>query len=208
MPRLLAFGCSYTYGEGLDDCWVLDKEKPRDSPSSFAWPSLVAKELNRKVYNYGIPGASNKQIWYNILNKSFKQDDLIVILWTHFDRSCIIHDNGTTKRILPVDVKRKKRFSRIYYQEYWSSLDSMLDNFARMNLIDFYLKSKKIKVYHFAAEEKLYEPPHWSTINLINTNFNTCSIDLAKDKMHPGIESHKFLSNIILKEIKKDNGKF
>ena len=54
MDRLVAFGCSNTYGEGLPDCWVDKNGDPSRTkagfhgpkPSKLAWPRLMANNMN------------------------------------------------------------------------------------------------------------------------------------------------------------------
>ena len=47
MDRLVAFGCSYTYGHGLPDC-IMAKGRAGKRPSKFAWPYLLAKKLDKR----------------------------------------------------------------------------------------------------------------------------------------------------------------
>ena len=70
--RVIAFGCSFTFGHGLPDCFNPPKN-PGKAPSKYAWPSLVANELNVKCINKSLPGSSNKRIWHNIGKFKFKK---------------------------------------------------------------------------------------------------------------------------------------
>ena len=89
MDRLVAFGCSYTYGHGLPDC-IMAKGRAGKKPSKFAWPHLLAKKLDKELYNAGVPGASNKLIMDTVINFPFKPTDTVVILWTYLNRHCIL----------------------------------------------------------------------------------------------------------------------
>ena len=89
MDRLVTFGCSYTYGHGLPDC-ITDHGGAGKIPSKFAWPHLLAKKLDKELYNAGIPGASNKLIMDTVINFPFKPTDTVVILWTYLSRHCIL----------------------------------------------------------------------------------------------------------------------
>jgi len=89
MGRLVAFGCSYTYGHGLPDC-LMAKGRAGRKPSKFAWPHLLAKKLDKQLYNAGIPGASNKLIMDTVINFPLKPTDTVVILWTYLNRHCIL----------------------------------------------------------------------------------------------------------------------
>ena len=88
MDRLVAFGCSNTYGEGLPDCWVDkngDPSRTKDGyhgpkPSKLAWPRLIANNMKRKCVNFAVPGASNKHILDIILHTKFVKGDIVVIV--------------------------------------------------------------------------------------------------------------------------------
>ena len=191
MARLLAFGCSYTYGEGLEDCWSPLNKTFGPLPSKQAWPSILGKDLGREVHNFGICGASNKHIWHTILNiqsasidistnnKSYHQQtilasnlelvnlanqieptDIVVILWTYFDRTCVInYANNGVMRLLPSDGTRTKKDIRpkrrkltdMYYKNFHNARDAEIDGINRINYINYYLKSKGIQVYYFGC---------------------------------------------------------
>ena len=69
MSRLIAFGCSYTYGFELPDCPTIF-----DPPSKMGFPNIVGKSLNLEVINKSDTGASQKQIAATILETEFKND--------------------------------------------------------------------------------------------------------------------------------------
>ena len=140
--RLVAFGCSFTWGCGLSDVWNVEKNKGifNQGPSKYAWPQVLADKLNLECINLGIPGASNKEIWYNIVNAEFENDDIIIILWSHFNRYCFIQKNkimqlGTWMvidrlrrwRSHPKQREQSKTFFKYFYNEY----DMLLDFYLR-----------------------------------------------------------------------------
>ena len=74
MPRLIAFGCSNTYGQGLEDCHILPNF-PGPSPSKTAWPNTLGNLLNcSEVINQSKPvqviNLFGKQLLTLILNKT------------------------------------------------------------------------------------------------------------------------------------------
>ena len=88
---LVAFGDSCTYGHGLKDCIASDGINPGKWPSKFAWPTHLAGEwIDMQVGNLGIPGASNKEIWNKIMNTKLDSNNLVVIGWSLYNRSCVI----------------------------------------------------------------------------------------------------------------------
>ena len=185
--RIIAFGCSYTYGHGLSDC--LDNDgHPGPLPSKLAFPSLVAQKLNCNYINLGKSGNSNKEIWNDILNFEFQKDDIVITTWTYYSRFCIIKDDHI-KRINPWNNS-----DRIFYMNYSNRNDMQLDFYNRLNHINCYLSNINIKSYNYIIEELTSDAPHWNTTNILGL-FN--KIDEAEDNCHPGIKSHSaFAENI------------
>ena len=203
---IVAFGCSNTYGEGLKDCWVDGKEGSK--PSKLAWPQLLGNMFDRNVVNNSKPGCSNKYIEYSVLeNEHIKENDIVVILWTYYDRTTIYNEDKIPYRILPSDLRPGKgvvpnanlKTTKFYYEKMHSNFDSWRDFYTRLNNVRDYLDSKKIKNYHFSCERDhpyVGITPKWNRVNLHNTPF-VKGMPLALDNNHPGEESHKKLADIM-----------
>jgi hypothetical protein len=192
--RIIAFGCSYTYGHGLSDCLDDDKITQGLTHSNLAYPSILAEKLNCDYINLGKSGNSNKEIWYDVVNFDFQKNDIAVITWTYFSRFCIIKDNSI-KRINPW-----LEDSKSYYMNYSNRHDMIVDFYSRMNHINFYLASMDIKNYNFVIEELDKNIPSWSTTNVLGL-FEM--IDKADDNCHPGIDSHNKFADKIYNEVIK-----
>ena len=82
MHRVVAFGCSQTFGHGLPDC--IDPNNNNEQPSKFAWPALL------QGINCAVPGGSNKLAIYKALNFNWRTNDVAVFVWTYINRSCIV----------------------------------------------------------------------------------------------------------------------
>jgi len=203
---IVAFGCSNTYGEGLKDCWIDGKEASK--PSKLAWPQLLGNMFDRNVVNNSKPGCSNKYIEYSVLeNEHIKENDIVVILWTYYDRTTTYNEDKIPYRILPSDLHPEKdagpsanlKNTKFYYENIHSSFDSWRDFYTRLNNVRDYLDSKKIKNYHFSCEREhpyVEKTPKWNRVNLHNTPF-VKGMPLALDNSHPGEESHKRLADIM-----------
>ena len=86
LSRLIAFGCSLTYGFGLPDCYVSDMQHG-PNPSVHAWPALTATALKLDIVNKAISGASNLKILNEILNFDFNIEDTVIILWSFYQHN-------------------------------------------------------------------------------------------------------------------------
>tara|TARA_B110000977_G_scaffold36752_1_gene49339 strand:- start:712 stop:1434 length:723 start_codon:yes stop_codon:yes gene_type:complete len=197
MKRLIVFGCSNTYGEGLPDC----RGRPGGRASILGWPNQLATLMGiSTVINFGIGGASNKHISDSLLNKAgadfFNPDtDVVVFLWSYFCRHCIFQDNRTIERYLPSDLGRdlfssmstadkfammlsKDPISAIWtdghkkvkkwYSSYHTRFDQQLSNYTRISHTQHYLNGKGITNYNFTCETHEYTNiPTWFDSNTL-----------------------------------------
>ena len=85
---LVTFGDSCTYGDGLEDCYA--DGNPGKKPSKFAWPTLLASQMNYDIANLSRPGASNKEILHKVLNTKLPDNAIVILGWSFFNRTCII----------------------------------------------------------------------------------------------------------------------
>ena len=207
MSRIIAYGCSNTYGEGLPDCWVKNNAGP--NPSKFAWPHLLADKMNLECINLSKPACSIKYMANKVLETKFREDDIVVFMWTYFSRYCFFQDNGLEKRLLINDIENKgldsrnRRYSRKYYQTFHTNENAIIDGYMRINFIKNYLDSKDIINHHYTCHEATkgfnLREPNWSIVKIPNIRFSF--LDKALDNVHPGIESQKQLAKEIYEDI-------
>ena len=154
MSRLVAFGCSHTYGSGMPDSFNLNK------PSNLAWSGILAQMLDLEHVNLGWEGASNKRIWHQILHADLNQDDIVVIQWTYTIRFCFFWPDfektvdSNYKRINLGGFSNKSKmssltendheFARLFYHEY----DLETDTMNRIQGAQDYLTRQNIKFWH------------------------------------------------------------
>ena len=108
MSRLVTFGCSNTFGDSLDDTPSdenghiprVDKWNNPIKPSRYAWPAKLAERLSIPLVNAGWSGASNKRIWNNMINFSYQEGDIVIVLWTNLGRHSVFHED---KKLYPHD---------------------------------------------------------------------------------------------------------
>ena len=197
MSRLLAFGCSYTYGQGLEE-----HKKITSNPSSLAWPSRLANFLNLSCYNLSVPGASNKLIWYKAIKEKYSKDDTVIFLWTHLNRSSIIRNNGTVLNIGPWS---KGNIEKTYYKFYHNEYQSNLDLNMRMSQISLYLDNLGIRNYHTLAVDKEVDILDFNKAKILKTSFHTIRgrHGLALDNGHPDSKAQEEFATSLYNELKE-----
>jgi hypothetical protein len=215
--RLVAFGCSNTFGQALPDIW--DHKKNVDTfnqktlvhngPSKYAWPQILANKLGIECINNGFPGMSYKEIWYNILCTTFYKDDIVIILWPYFERYCLIQKNkimqlGTWMTTDPTypNYEQSKVFFKYFYDEY----DMLLDFYLRANHIQTFLQDKVELIKHSTVCRPQINFS-WNKIkpNLYMSDFLEQYLPKALDNGHPGTKAHKAFATAIYDEIKDEN---
>lgn len=193
MHEIVSFGCSFTWGYGLDDT------SPRTNliPSAKAWPSVLASDLGYSLDNTAIPGNSNKDIWWEIINYEFHPANYVFVLWTFIDRFSIINENKSTTTISP-----KSKNSKEYYKKFYNNYDALVDLNLRMHHVWMHLNSIKIPQHHMLIDNKNFVQESWNKIILQKTNFS--SIMLGKNKVfgHPNEKEHSIFAKQIKKELK------
>ena len=187
MNRLVTFGCSHTYGHCL-------------SSRDLSWPNKLAELLNLECVNLGEEGASNKKIWYNIINFDFNLDDLIVIQWTYPERWCVLDK----KHSEPIGPWIDSDESNAYYKYLFNRYDSNLDINLRMSHINLLLKD--FKVYNILSQIDLHDHLDFNYSHILNIDFDNIREENEKgtDGVHAGPYAHKLFAELIAKEIKND----
>ena len=197
MGRLITFGCSYTYGTGLPDCknWMFDKLHNL-KPSEMGWASLLADKLDLELINESFPGSSNTEIMYNVLKHKYKQDDVVVIMWTHYVRDMLF--NSVHKypffrdRLGPWAKTHKERL----WAEYLSEKDYAMKSWFHIHHADLHLQKQGVKYIHYPATPKelnKYKLEYVDINNYYSDGFEY--VDKADDELHPGVESNKILAD-------------
>lgn len=193
MTRLISFGCSFTYGHGLEDCFVKETNNPGEYPSKFSWPYILSKKLGIECINMGKPGASNFEILEKILNFNFLKTDIMITMWSYYSRDLVYDENKKPIRLL-TGVNSEKY---IHWVELHSNYDLILKSWFYMHHAHQYMKNLDIKFYFlsnsFVDENFQKNKPKWAhDINLFPTNFEILNrtYPRALDNCHPGPKAH------------------
>lgn len=194
MSRLITFGCSFTYGQGLPDCKIGNNiTKFASTPSDHSWPVILSKLLNVEVVNKGIPGASNLEILFHILSFDFKQDDTVVIMWSLPDRDLYFN---SVKGLKPFRQLGNWLLNRNKFEEEWfkniNFKDNCVKSWLHIHHADLYLQALNLKYIHYPIIPHLLEEYKPNFIKHINNFYTDGFVDCDKgdDNSHPGLKSH------------------
>jgi hypothetical protein len=202
MAKLIAFGCSFTHGHSLPDQpeWrsILKNHEPSfliPASKQYAWPAVLGAELNMPMDNRGHCGNSNRGILHDILTTTIDSNDLVVIMWTMWNRTTIFQSEDHSKNF-DVHPTRGKvdPFTRLYYR-YANDYELQFDTFHSIYTADCYLRSRGIRTIHttMTVEQESLTPPSWfpKHIEFVKPFCRDHTIvDYAEDGAHPGVRSH------------------
>jgi hypothetical protein len=224
--KIVALGCSYTYGHGLDDCIDPDDIlKPGSNPSNFAWPNQLAKHLGvRKVLNLSHPGSSMKYALHILAhNKHELSNKTLVVCMppdphrsfrmghSSIDHLLIGHPHGTiTKSEHNVWVRSLDKADSMHTQilhcellrEYCKSLTGRLPVIALMSYNNTSIRKQDLNNY---SQRSMYVHKHFSqSLNLsLVDRCHPHIYPLAADGKHPGELWHSITSRYLAEKIKK-----
>lgn len=198
MSRVIAFGCSNTFGQALPDIHPENRV-----PSKFAWPALLANNLNMECYNLGIPGASNTLIMDTIMMFPFNTKDIVVVCWSFSDRLHLLDANiksyhkahHNIEEIVPWN---KSRRTKNYYRYIYSEQHHIQMTTHFVKYVDLYLREKQIKTFfQFSCEDNYFNPL------FIPIDFSKIrsKYPFALDDGHPGVGAHQELADILYQHI-------
>lgn len=175
--RLVAFGCSWTSGRAIF------KPIQNDYPES-AWSAHVANYLNIPVINNGKGGSSAKRIWKTILDFSFLPTDLVIILWTYKERSCVIGQK-TIADLRPTRINSK---SRAYYKHLFNNIDCQIDFNLRVDHANYFISKTGATSLNFSIDDTTN---NFCGISILQTMKDVPALFGTHDDGHPTFEGHQ-----------------
>lgn len=200
MGRIVAFGCSYTFGSGLEDT-IRDKVDETTTHSRLSYPSLIANKLGFQCQNMSCPGYSNYEILLSILNFDFQKTDKILVMWSFSMRDMLYDNNGAAMNIFSPRAES--------YKKHWALAHTDRDLFLKSWLF-FYTSH-----LHLRDFEHYFLIPNPNSINLnlrptyaYGIEFENIYIaelgdryGLAYDGTHPGQTAHDHLAKYLYNKI-------
>lgn len=201
--RIIAFGCSYTYGHGLHDC-IVNGMYPGNIPSKYAFPNLLAIRLGVNCLNYSRPGGSIKYMWHQAMNVyKPKEHDIVINMFTNPNRNCVLHVED--EKIKHLGFWQEDKPSKYFYKHLENDYDSVYSAWMQINSINDYLKDKvSLIINGFINYKRL------SSVVLPDWNKVECDVEfqpignkypLADDNNHWGELAHAELSEILYKMV-------
>lgn len=192
-----AFGCSYTFGQGL--------------PTDMLWHHLVGQIRNKSVHNFGICGASILTILdiFNIVTKHITMKDAFFLL-PAFSRSQIAKINDDNNlAFLNCIPGHKSMFNEAYNFDGSDLLkflpeDELLKQIKNALFVSEMIgKLRNIKMYVSSWDDmtwRLLKEIEFKHIVLLPVWYSKADYvltDKARDGRHPGPEHHKFFADLI-----------
>lgn len=175
--RLVVIGCSFSYGQGLPDCWP---DVSRASRLGYA--HILADRLGVDLELRASPGRSNRWIWHQAVRFAWQQGDLCVLQWTGPDRT---HIFGRDQHIGPWQTTD-------YYQHYHHRLDHEISSQLYVNHANRWLKDRSVAVIN-----TLLTPADRDILALGSERVPNLELylwgesqrfPLGLDNLHPGLE--------------------
>ena len=207
MNRLVAFGCSNSYGHGLPDCFNPKTNGPGNSPSEYAWPALLGKSLGIPIVNASDCGVSNLEILNNILNFKFKKNDCVIIGWTYPERDMIFSKPQLLKKTH--NIKIGSWIDETMFRDWCkihSEYDMIVRNWYNVHHASLYLRSLGIEQHNFFVDHitMAKHKPKYIDVSTIDINFiKLCKTDTGLDGNHPGSKTHELVADAIKSKICK-----
>lgn len=176
--RLVTFGCSLTQGFGLDS--------PKSiKPSKKAWPSILGGFFDCPVINRGYPGASNKEIHWNILNYNFRPDDIVVVLWSWKDRWCVLNE-PSLKRVNSWDGTERSEY---FFNNLQNDFDMSVDLHQRIQHAAYYIPVPNFHAYCSRSHRRDFK---WFDVEMMDCDIESIRKTHPKAPFdhHPGEQAH------------------
>lgn len=202
--RLIAFGCSNTYGQGLHDCHL--KGGPGPHPSKYAWPAKLAELLEVECINKAAPGASNRRIWHEVVKFDYEPNDIVIMHWTLLHRSTVLYKDKQPINLglwNIIESNIGEPWKR-YITEVDCDYDRLLESCAYIDHAELFLKDK-VKLYKHIVfnPDEFVDLPKWCSFDFaVHASYYNVNYPLALDNAHTGVRGHRELAKAIYEEIK------
>ena len=192
-----AFGCSFTFGQGL--------------PDDSLWPALLAKSIGMTSYNFGQPGISATGIadLFAIVSNIVDIKHAIFLLPPYHRLQLAAEELKSHKidlvPIIPNYVSKHEVRYRFNSVDVYRALpeEELLKNFKdAVYQIEYIASTKGITTYYSSWEKETYKfltymdenlnlLPEWTSKSEHNGVVEYLNNDFARDMHHPGLRHHE-----------------
>ena len=222
IKRLIASGCSFCYGDELED------------PSNQSWPKQLADILDIDCINLGARGMGNEYIQNSILDyfsadPHHKTDSFVIVSFTSHSRieftkskhplGDLAHYYPTCWTTIPYGKRAPKEFNELflttffddeYYYSRFLRIILLLQNYFDSNKIPYLIHTK---VYELNKPEIIsnlnnaINPKYYLGFREYKNCWSTLLGDYNKSEQympgkHPSILGHKAMSELLYNSIK------
>lgn len=208
--RLIAVGCSQTYGHCLPDCYIEDPNTSdglgiAPNPSKMAFPQLVGSFIGAEVHNLSFPGGSTRNMWHELMNFNYHPDDYVICVWTFANRSMLIkRDKKTHLGIWPSVSPLNQAYQRFIALGN-SDEDLELSAYQNIDHAHRVVQPQVKKILHYKINRFEYETvPSWAQFeftNALDYMIPNDKLDYAIDEKHYGVESHKCIARQMIQDL-------
>lgn len=186
-PKIGFFGCSFTFGEGVKE------------DNTFS--GIVGKHFNLNTFNFGIGGAGIERVarTFSAVNSLIKLDYAVVTLPTWF-RQLHLDERGSIVNIIAGLPHHE-------YPELSNFLTSASEDYyvvragSLINWIYDIAKYRDTKLIFSSWDHKVNQFCQASFPDITIRPFPNIDDKQARDKMHPGIKSHRAHADQIIEAI-------
>lgn len=215
IDQIVAYGCSYTAGEGIDHF--------------RSWPYCLGYNFNIRTINYGAGGCSNKFItsqFFRDLDLGILHSSIVVIAWTSHLRTAFWNDQNKSWDHYMIQysdhIGRKFNDIKYFYSNMFTEYNGYFESLVEKIAVRSMLEKHKIP---YVFLNSLHEGPFWEVADpalkgmreqLKNDrymDFDNCMHALIKDTeeyicsdgFHPSEKGHIYIADRITEHIKKHN---
>jgi hypothetical protein len=151
MTILKSFGCSFIYGDDLQDTF-----KETDPWSAYTWPALLAQDRGLKHECWAKSGSGNLQILDTLLRQAAESSPAIYVIgWTWIDRlDYIDHAANDWCTIRPADQTDRSQW---YYKKLHSQYLDKLQTLTYINTAIHALQSNDHKFIMTYQDPLIFE---------------------------------------------------
>jgi hypothetical protein len=188
------FGCSFTAGVGLPDV-------------DTHYATQVAKHFGKQLLNLGVAGGSNSLIFDRFAQLDFFPGQIVVVQLTMLDRLHYCKQSRQLEKIMfahAADPTLNRAMLPVYHKDFLfyellSKIRAMvaIARAKKLKMVFWLVDYKNPEIYSKADQRYFYHMPEFVPASWMENYI----MDAANDRLHPGIESNKFIADTLVKYI-------